>query len=208
MIFSLFRCFLPLPLISIPFEYLTMVGAERQCIFFKSIKTMRCEYEFQMKQIPAEDISAILDDGLHLFVKLLLFLFLGISITAHSYIIHWFFNISYFRKLYLLALHYNRQLCCQSVSICKPRQFSLYWPSFKRLYFLSAYLSSMFAPAQNSLLDSRCPVSQPITGECWVPASNHTDSRSLPGCGWLLPDLGWTRSKTFLTIFIIYINIQ
>ena len=88
MIFSLFRCFLPLPLISIPFEYLTMVGAERQCIFFKSIKTMRCEYEFQMKQIPAEDISAILDDGLHLFVKLLLFLFLGISITAHSYIIH------------------------------------------------------------------------------------------------------------------------
>ena len=159
-----------------------------------------------MKQIPAEDISAILDDGLHLFVKLLLFLFLGISITAHSYIIHWFFNISYFRKLYLLALHYNRKLCCQSVSICKPRQFSLYWPSFKRLYFLSAYLSSMFAHAQNSLLDSRCPVSQPITGQCWVPASNqrpaHTDSRSLPGCGWLLPDLGWTRSKTFLTILI------
>ena len=34
MIFSLFRCFLPLPLISIPFEYLTMVGAERQCIFY------------------------------------------------------------------------------------------------------------------------------------------------------------------------------
>ena len=145
MIFSLFRCFLPLPLISIPFEYLTMVGAERQYIFFESIQTMRCEYEFQMKQIPAEDISAILDDGLHLFVKLLLFLFLGISITAHSYIIHWFFNISYFCKLYLLALHYNRQLCCQCISICKPREFSLYWPSFKRLYFLSAYLSSMFA---------------------------------------------------------------
>ena len=135
-----------------------------------------------------------------------------LSQLAHSYIIHWFFNISYFRKLYLLALHYNRQLCCQSVSICKLRQFSLYWPSFKRLYFLSAYLSSMFAPAQNSLLDSRCPVSQPITGQCWVPASNqrpaHTDSQSLPGCGWLLPDLGWTRSKTFLTILIIHINIQ
>ena len=147
-------------------------------------------YSFHFDLIPALDISAFLYEGLHLFVKLLLFLFLGISITAHSYIIHWFFNISYFRKLYLLALHYNRQLCCQSVSICKPRQFSLYWPSFKRLYFLSAYLSSMFAHAQNSLSDSRCLVTQPITGQCWDSAANqspaHTDCQALPGCGCLI----------------------
>ena len=89
MIFSLFRCFLPLPLISIPFEYLTMVGAGRQITILKSNTVMIHNNDsLHLKQIPPVDISVTLDDGLHLFVKLLLFLFLGISITAHSYIIH------------------------------------------------------------------------------------------------------------------------
>ena len=57
-------------------------------MIYKSAQIMMSHYSFHFDLIPALDISAFLYEGLHLFVKLLLFLFLGISITAHSYIIH------------------------------------------------------------------------------------------------------------------------
>lgn len=65
-------------------------------MIYKSAQIMRSHYSFHFDLIPALDISAFLYEGLHLFVKLLLFLFLEYlsQLTAISFIDFLIFHIS------------------------------------------------------------------------------------------------------------------
>ena len=147
MIFSLFRCFLPLPLISIPVEYLTMVVIERQCLIYnyfnhsQSIQISSPEKYLLRISLFIWWCSTSLCQAVNVFV-----FFEYHSQQLHHLLIFQYFSFtqiifawSALFQITVLSDYFHLQawtvLCLLS------------W----RQYFLSAYLSSMTAHAPSSL---------------------------------------------------------